>query len=184
FPTRRSSDLDGKPLEDLLAAVDHAIAMGIADPDRLGVGGWSFGGIMTNIIITNTTRFKAAMTGASEVLYASNYGHDHYQWLWEVEYGFPWRDPRLWERISPFYKLERIRTPTLIMGGEKDWNVPIINSEQLYQGLRRLGRTTQLVVYPGETHSIRRPSFQKDRYERWLAWFDRYVKGTAAAAAQ
>ena len=175
---------DGKPLEDLLAAVDHVIAMGIADPDRLGVGGWSFGGIMTNIIITNTTRFKAAMTGASEVLYASNYGHDHYQWLWEVEYGFPWRDPRLWERISPFYKLERIRTPTLIMGGEKDWNVPIINSEQLYQGLRRLGRTTQLVVYPGETHSIRRPSFQKDRYERWLAWFDRYVKGTAAAAAQ
>ncbi len=175
---------DGKPLDDLLAAVDHVIALGIADPDRLGVGGWSFGGIMTNIIITNTTRFKAAMTGASEVLYASNYGHDHYQRLWEIEYGFPWRDPRLWERISPFYKIERIRTPTLIMGGERDWNVPIINSEQLYQGLRRLGRTTQLVVYPGEAHGIRRPSFQKDRYERWLAWFGKYVKGEAAAATQ
>ena len=173
---------DGKPLDDLLAAVDHVIGLGIADPDRLGVGGWSFGGIMTNIIITNTARFKAAMTGASEVLYASNYGHDHYQWLWETEYGFPWRDPRLWERISPFYKIERIRTPTLIMGGERDWNVPIINSEQLYQGLRRLGRTTQLVVYPDEAHSIQRPSFQKDRYERWLAWFGRYVKGEAAKA--
>ncbi|HEX7049706.1 MAG TPA: S9 family peptidase [Longimicrobiales bacterium] len=171
---------DDEPLEDVLAAVDHVIEMGIADPERLGVGGWSFGGIMTDIVITNTTRFKAAMTGASEVLYASNYGHDQYQWLWETEYGFPWRDPDLWKEISPFYKLERITTPTLIMGGERDWNVPIINSEQLYQGLRRLGRTTRLVVYPGEPHGIRRPSFQKDRYERWLAWFGRYVKGAAA----
>src|SRR5690606_13886529 len=98
---------DGKPLEDVLAAVDHAIALGIADPDRLGVGGWSFGGIMTNIVITHTTRFKAAMTGASEVLYASNYGHDQYQRLWEWEYGLPWELPQVWEDASPFFDLDR-----------------------------------------------------------------------------
>ena len=76
-----------------------------------------------------------------------------------------------------------IVTPTLIMGGEKDWNVPILNSEQLYQALRRLGRETQLIVYPGEHHGIRRPSFQKDRYERYLAWYARYVRGIDAATS-
>lgn len=166
-----------KDFEDVMAGVDHAIAKGYADPDRLGVGGWSYGGILTNYVITKTDRFKAAITGASEVLYVANYGHDHYQLQWEKELGLPWENRETWERLSPFNSVENIVTPTLIMGGEKDWNVPILNSEQLYQALRRLGRTTQLVVYPGEPHGIRRPSFQKDRYERYLSWYGRYVKG-------
>ncbi len=170
-------DWGNKDFEDVMAGVDHVIERGIADPDRLGVGGWSYGGILTNYVITKTDRFKGAITGASEVLYVANYGHDHYQRQWEAELGLPWENREAWERISPFNSVENIVTPTLIMGGEHDWNVPILNSEQLYQALRRLGRTTQLVVYPGEHHGIRRPAFQKDRYERYLAWYDRHVRG-------
>jgi dipeptidyl aminopeptidase/acylaminoacyl peptidase len=158
--------------------VDYALAQGIADPEKLGVGGWSYGGISTNFIITQTNRFKAAITGASEVLYIANYGHDHYQKLWELELGLPWENRALYEKISPFNKVTSITTPTLIMGGEIDWNVPIINSEQLYQALKRIGRApTELVVYPGEYHGFTTPSHIKDRLERYLAWYAHYVKG-------
>jgi dipeptidyl aminopeptidase/acylaminoacyl peptidase len=88
----------------------------------------------------------------------------------------PWENRELWERISPFNNVERIVTPTLIMGGDNDWNVPINNSELLYQALKRLGRTTLLVVYPDEHHEISRPVFIKDVYERHLDWFSKYVK--------
>ena len=164
--------------EDVLAGIDYAIEQGWADPDRLGVGGWSYGGILTNHVITQTDRFAAAITGASEVLYIANYGHDHYQLQWEKELGLPWEgdNRQAWEDISPFNKVDRVTTPTLIMGGEEDWNVPIQNSEQLYQALRRLGVPTQLVVYPGQAHGLRPPSYQKDRYERYLAWYDQWVK--------
>ncbi|MFC1734447.1 S9 family peptidase, partial [candidate division KSB1 bacterium] len=171
-------DWGNKDFEDVMAGVDHAIEKGYSDPDRLGVGGWSYGGILTNYVITKTDRFKGAISGASEVLYRSNYGHDHYQLQWEKELGLPWKNAELWERISPFNYVENIVTPTLILCGEKDWNVPVLNSEQLYQALKRLGRTTQLVVYPGEHHGIRTPTFQKDRYERYLAWYDKYVKNS------
>ncbi len=167
-----------KDFEDVMAAVDHAVERGWADPQKLGVGGWSYGGILTNYVITQTDRFKAAITGASEVLYVANYGHDHYQLQWEKELGLPWENRELWERLSPFNYVEKIVTPTLIMGGEKNWNVPILNSEQLYQALKRLGRKTLLVVYPGESHGgIRRPTFLKDRRQRALDWYDTYVRG-------
>lgn len=165
-----------KDFEDIMAGVDYAIDAGYADPARLGVGGWSYGGILTNYVITKSDRFAGAITGASEVLYRSNYGHDHYQLQWEKELGLPWETPENWERISPFNDVANVVTPTLIMGGEHDWNVPILNSEQLYQALKRLGLDTQLVVYPDEHHGIRRPSFVLDRYERYLDWYDRHVK--------
>lgn len=174
------ADWGNKDFEDVMAGVDYAIEKGYADPERLGVGGWSYGGILTNYVITKTDRFKGAITGASEVLYRSNYGHDHYQRDWVKELGLPWKNAEAWERISPFNYVENIVTPTLIMCGEKDWNVPVLNSEQLYQALRQLGRTTQLVVYPGQHHGIRIPTFQKDRFERYLAWYDKYVKNSAA----
>jgi len=177
------ADWGNKDYEDVMAGVDYAIEQGYADPDRLGVGGWSYGGILTNYVITKTQRFKGAITGASEVLYVANYGHDHYQRHWEAELGLPWENREAWERISPFNSVERIVTPTLIMGGERDWNVPILNSEQLYQALRRLGRGTQLVVYPGQPHGLRVPSYQKDRLERYLAWYDKYVKQVGKPAA-
>src|SRR6266513_738527 len=176
------ADWGNKDFQDDMAMVDYALAQGIADPERLGVGGWSYGGISTNFIITQTTLFKAAISGASEVLYVANYGHDHYQKLWELELGLPWENRALYEKISPFNKVTSITTPTLIMGGEIDWNVPIINSEQLYQALKRLGRTTELVVYPGEYHGFTTPSHIKDRLERYLAWYAHFVKGDATPA--
>lgn len=170
------ADWGTKDFEDVMAAVDEAIRIGVADPDRLGVGGWSYGGILTNYVITKSTRFKGAISGASEALYTANYGHDHYQYLWEIELGLPWENQKGWDRISPFWSVDRITTPTLWMGGERDWNVPILNSEQMYQAMKRLGRETQLVVYPGQPHGIQKPSYQKDRYQRYLDWYDRYVK--------
>jgi len=170
------ADWGNKDFQDVMAGVDYAIEAGYTDPDRLGVGGWSYGGILTNYVITKSDRFKAAVSGASEALYRANYGHDHYQLTWELELGLPWENAPAWERISPFNDVGKITTPTLWMGGSDDWNVPILNSEQMYQAMKRLGRETQLVVYPGEHHGIRRPSFQKDRMQRWLEWFGKYLK--------
>lgn len=171
-----------KDYEDVMAAVDYVIEQSFADPDRLGVGGWSYGGLLTNNVIVKTGRFKAAITGASSTLYVSNYGHDHYQRWWVEELGVPWKkeNREIWDKLSPFNYVENVTTPTLIVGGEKDWNVPIINSEQLYQALKRLGRTTQLVVYPGESHGIDTPSYIKDLYERYLDWYGKYVKGSSS----
>jgi dipeptidyl aminopeptidase/acylaminoacyl peptidase len=174
------ADWGNKDYEDVIAMVDYAVAKNIADPAKLGVGGWSYGGIMTNYVITKSgDRFKAAISGASEALYVANYGHDHYQKLWEWELGLPWETRALWEKISPYNQVQKIVTPTLWIGGEKDWNVPIINSEQMYQSMKRLGRQTQLVVYPGEHHGISKPSYLKDRFERYLGWYGQYIKGEA-----
>ncbi len=172
-----------RDFEDVMASVDYLIAEGHADPDRRGVGGWSYGGMLTNHVITKTDRFKGAITGASATLYVVNYGHDHYQRWWEYELGLPWKPEsrKLWEKLSPFNDVEKIVTPTLIVGGENDWNVPIVNSEQLYQALVRLGRTARLVVYPGQFHGIGKPSYRKDLLERYLAWYGKYVKGDPAA---
>lgn len=176
------ADWGNKDVEDVLAGVDHAIARGIADPNRLGIGGWSYGGMLTNYTITKTTRFKGAISGASVGNVSALYGHDHYQRHYEAELDLPWRNRAGWDKVSPFWSVEKITTPTLWICGEKDWNVPVINSEQMYQAMKRLGRETQLVVYPGEFHGIRRPSYQKDRYERYLAWYEKYVKGSGTAA--
>jgi dipeptidyl aminopeptidase/acylaminoacyl peptidase len=166
--------------QDVMAGVDYVVDRGIADPDKLGVGGWSYGGILTNYVITQTTRFKAAVSGASETLMRSNYGHDEYQLFWETELGLPWENAAAWEKISSFNDVAKITTPTLWMGGASDWNVPILNSEQMYQAMKRLGRETQLVVYPEEYHGIERPTFQKDRFERFLSWYDKYIKGSVS----
>jgi len=170
-----------KDYEDVIAAVDYAIAAGYTDPDRLGVEGWSYGGMLTDHVITRTDRFKAAISGAGESLYIANYGHDEYQYWWENELGLPWKNRKLWEDLSPFNRVEHVVTPTLLMGGDQDWNVPIINSEQLYLALKRLGVPTELVVYPGQYHLIERPSYLKDLYGRYLDWFARYLGTTPAA---
>ena len=163
--------------EDVIAGVDHAIALGYADPERLGVGGWSYGGILTNYVITQSDRFKAAISGASVGHWISNYGHDHYMKYYHYEWGLPWETREVWEETSPFNRVDRIVTPTLWMGGEKDWNCPVINSEQMYQAMRALGRAdTRLVVYPGQHHSIQLPTYRRDLYERYLAWYDKYLR--------
>jgi len=162
--------------------VDYAIEQGIADPAKLGVGGWSYGGISTDFIIAQTNRFKAAISGAGAAFFASMYGHDQYQRDYAAELGHPWETKAVWDKVSPFYRVKNIITPTLFMGGEIDSNVPILGSEQMYQALKQLGRPTELVVYPAEYHGFKTPSHIKDRLERYLAWYNHYVKGDTAPA--
>ena len=181
FSAATSADWGNKDVEDDLAAMDYAVAQGLADADRLGVGGHSYGAISTNFIITKTNRFKAAISNAGDFVTSSNFGHDEYSRELETELGLPWRTGALWERVSPFSGVANIKTPTLVIGGEVDWNCPIINGEQLYQSLKWLGVPTLLVVYPGESHEFVRPSFIRDYYERYLFWFGHYVKGEGPA---
>jgi dipeptidyl aminopeptidase/acylaminoacyl peptidase len=170
-------------VEDLEAGVDHVIAMGVADPDRLGVGGWSYGGILTDYMIATDPRFKAATSGAGTAFTVAFYGTDQYITQYDYEIGPPW-NPKAWEtyqKISyPFLHADRIKTPTLFLGGERDFNVPVQGSQQMYQALRSLGIDTQLVIYPNEFHGIQRPTYVRDRYERYVAWYDKYLKRPAA----
>jgi len=176
------ADWGNKDFQDDMAMVDYAIEQGIADPAKLAVGGWSYGGISTDFIIAQTNRFKAAISGAGSALFSSFYGHDQYQRDYEAELGHPWENKAVWERVSPFYKVANVSTPTLFMGGAIDWNVPILGGEQMYQALKRLGRATELVVYPGEYHEFKTPSHIKDRLERYLAWYAHFVKGDSTPA--
>jgi dipeptidyl aminopeptidase/acylaminoacyl peptidase len=165
------ADWGNKDLQDVLAAVEHAVAAGIADPQRLGVGGRSYGGILTNYVIASDTRFKAAVSGAGASNWIGLYGHDMYTREYELELGRPWEQRATWERLSyPFLHADRIRTPTLFYCAEQDFNVPCHGSEQMYQALRSLGIPTKLVVYPGENHGLRIPSYLRDRMERLLDW--------------
>jgi dipeptidyl aminopeptidase/acylaminoacyl peptidase len=160
-------------VQDALAGVDDAVARGVADPERLVVGGWSYGGMLTNYLIASDKRFKAAVSGASISNILAGYGTDQYALDYETELGAPWANPQGWMKISyPFFQNPRIVTPTLFMVGDKDFNVPLQNSEQMYQALKSRGVDTQLVIYPGQFHGLTRPSFLKDRMERWLAWYD------------
>ena len=172
-----------KDAADVLAAVDWAVAQGIADPARLGVGGWSYGGILTNEVIARDHRFKAATSGAGQGNALMGYGTDQYVKEYEAELGTPWRNLKSYLEVSyPFLHADRIVTPTLFLCGDQDWNVPLVNSEQMYQALKSLGRETQLVVYPGASHSLDKPSHRRDRLERYLAWYGRYL-GTAGDGA-
>lgn len=173
------ADWGNKEVVDLLGAVDQAIATGVADPDRLGIGGWSYGGILTDYSIATDSRFKAAVSGAGSALQLSMYGSDQYIVQYEREIGAPWKSRDLWIKISyPFFQADRIKTPTLFLGGQSDFNVPIIGGEQMYQALKSLGVDTQLVVYPGQFHGLTVPSYQRDRLQRYLAWYDKYLKAT------
>jgi len=178
FSRAIAADWGHLEVDDLLAGVNHVIAMGIADPDRLGVGGWSYGGILTDYVIASDTRFKAATSGAGTAFTVAFYGTDQYIVQYDFEIGPPW-DPKAWEtyqKISyPFLHADRIKTPTLFLGGERDFNVPVQGGQQMYQALRSLGIETQLVIYPNENHGIARPSYQRDRLERYLAWYDKYL---------
>lgn len=176
------ADWGNKEVQDLLAAVDHAIATGVADSTRLGIGGWSYGGILTDYTIATTTRFKAATSGAGSALQTTMYGTDQYIFQYDTEIGQPWQNKELWDKISyPFWQANRIKTPTLFLGGEKDMNVPITGSEQMYMALKSQGIDTQLIVYPNQNHGITLPSYQKDRYERYLAWYAKYLKPKTAS---
>ena len=177
------ADWGHKEVEDLLAGVDYLLAKGIADPDRLAVGGWSYGGILTDYTIASDRRFKAAISGAGSADQIAMYGSEEYNLQYDNELGPPWKDQALWLKVSyPFFQCGPafIRRPCFLGGGQ-DFNVPINGGEQMYQSLRTLGVPTQLVVYPGQHHVFTRPSFVKDLAQRTSAWLDRYVPADASA---
>ncbi len=176
FANAIAEDWGNKEVADLLAAVDYVVREKIADPRRLGIGGWSYGGLLTDYTIAADGRFKAAISGAGSGNQLSMYGSDEYILQYNAEMGPPWRTLERWLRVSyPFFHADRIKTPTLFLGGDKDFNVPVSGGEQMYAALRTLGVPTQLVVYPGQFHLLTRPSYIKDCEQRYLAWFGRYL---------
>ena len=177
------ADWGGKEVIDLLGAMDYVQKIGLADPDRLGIGGWSYGGILTDYTIATDGRFKAATSGAGSALQLSMYGVDEYITQYENEIGPPWKSQDLWIKISyPFFHADRIKTPTLFLGGDKDFNVPLVGGEQMYQALKSLGVDTELVIYPGQFHGITTPTYKIDRYQRYVDWYNKYLKKVTTTA--
>lgn len=172
------ADWGNLEIQDIHAVVDKLVEDGLADPTRLAIGGWSYGGMSTNYAIATDNRFAAAVSGAAISNMITGYGTDQYIWQYENEIGLPWESVDTYLKISyPFFHADRIKTPTLFMCGEKDFNVPLINSEQMYQALRSLEVPTQLVIYPGQNHGLSKPSYIQDRLERMLEWYGRYLGG-------
>ncbi len=170
------ADWGNLEIRDIHTVVDQLVEDGLSDPKRLGIGGWSYGGMNTNFAIASDDRFAAAVSGSAISNFITGYGTDQYIWQYENELGLPWESLDLYVRLSyPFFKADRIKTPTLFMCGEKDFNVPLINSEQMYQALRTLNVPTQLVIYPGQNHGLSKPSYIQDRLERMLDWYGRYL---------
>ena len=162
--------------DDISQLADYAISLGYVDENRLGLGGWSYGGMLTNYVIAKDPRFKAATSGAGISNILSGFGDDQYIRDYIAEIGTPWDNTETWLKVShPFLNANNIVTPTLFLVGEKDYNVPLIGSEQMYQALRHLNIPTELIVYPGEYHSFSTPSYNKDVLERYLAWYDKYL---------
>ncbi len=169
------ADWGNKDFEDVMAGVDFALARGYVDPAQLGVGGWSYGGILTNYVITKTGRFAGAISGASEADMYSAFGYDDLQRWWIGELGHPSDNVALYQRLSPVLNVKKVTTPTLVMCGEKDFRCPLPQSEQLYLSLKALGKTTALVIYPGQSHAIRTPSYEVDRLRRYGYWYDKFL---------
>ena len=176
------ADWGNKDFQDDMAFVDYALAEGLADPDKLGVGGWSYGGISTDFIIGQTDRFKAAISGAGAAEFTSLWGHDEYVRDYITELGLPWQHRDVWDRIARLWNADNIHTPAMFVGGNIDANVPVLGGEQMYESLKALGRDTLLVVYPDEYHGFRTPSHIKDLHERYLAWYAHYVKADGTPA--
>ncbi|MCI0751734.1 MAG: S9 family peptidase, partial [Flammeovirgaceae bacterium] len=170
-------DWGNKEVIDLLDGVNYLVKAGLADASRLGIGGWSYGGILTDYVTATDSRFKAAASGAGSALQLSMYGTDQYIQQYEMELGVPWKNADKWIKISyPFFKADRINTPTLYMVGQNDFNVPASGSEQMYQALRSRGVPTQLVIYPDQFHGLTVPSYWVDRYTRYIEWFKKFLK--------
>jgi dipeptidyl aminopeptidase/acylaminoacyl peptidase len=176
FLEMNRADWGGGDFKDVMAGVDALIARGVADPDRLGIGGWSYGGYMAEWAITQTTRFKAAVSGAGMANLISEFGTEAGPAYDEWFYGLPYERPEGFLKSSPFMYLKHAKTPTLILQGEADRTDPLGQSQELYRGLKRYGVEAELVVYPREPHGLREEKHLLDRLNRIVAWYDRYLK--------
>lgn len=181
FAIANRRDLGGGDFEDCMAGVDWCISEGLADPERLGVMGGSYGGFLTNWAIGHTDRFKGAVSLFGIFHLQTDYSNSELS-RWENDYlgGYYWEDPEIYRRLSPGTYLENIRTPTLIIHGEEDTNTSLSNSREMFQALRHRGVKTEFVRYPREGHGLREPNHRLDEARRAIGWLDRYVRSGGA----
>jgi dipeptidyl aminopeptidase/acylaminoacyl peptidase len=175
----RENDVE---VADILSGVDACVARGIADPDRLGVMGWSNGGYLTNCLVARTDRFKAASSGAGVVDQVIQWGTEDTPGHVVNFMGgrLPWAEPDAYRAASPMYGLDRVRTPTLLHVGELDARVPAAHARAMYRALKTyLGVPTELVVYPGAGHGLVKQKHRRAKMEWDLAWFERHLRGTS-----
>ena len=182
FTAAIRGDWGGPDFGDLMAGVDYAIAQGYVDPERLGVTGGSYGGFMTNWVVSHTDRFKAAVTQRSVTNMMSMAGTCDVQLMGDRTY-FPsevWEDPTLYWKLSPLSYVQNINTPLLILHSEGDLRCPIEQGEQLFIALKRLKRVVQFVRYPPEaSHDLSRsgpPDLRLDRLARIVDWMDKHLQ--------
>jgi dipeptidyl aminopeptidase/acylaminoacyl peptidase len=175
----RENDIE---VADILSGVDALVERGIADPDKLGVSGWSNGGYLTNCLIARTQRFKAASSGAGVFDFALQWGiEDTPGHVINFATGQPWEKPEEYQRGSPLFAADKITTPTLIHVGAGDERVPAAHSRMLYRTLRFYRNVpTELVIYPGEGHGLTKYNHRKAKMEWDLAWYEKYILGKTA----
>ena len=177
FTRANVKDFGKGDLRDILAGVDAAIAHYPIDAQRLGVTGWSYGGYMTMWTVTQTNRFRGAVAGAGIANWQSYYGQNLIdQWMIPFFGSSVYDDPAVYEKSSPIHYIKNVKTPTLVVVGERDAECPAPQSYEFWHALRTLGVPTQLIVYPGEGHLFVKPENQTDRMGRTVAWFDKYLK--------
>jgi dipeptidyl aminopeptidase/acylaminoacyl peptidase len=164
-------------LRDVMAGVDEVTRTLPADPDRAGITGWSYGGYMTMWAVTQTHRFKAAVAGAGLADWLSYYGqNDIDQWMIPFFGASVYDDPAVYAKSSPITYIKNVKTPTLVLVGDRDGECPAPQSFEFWHALKALGVPTQLVVYPDEGHLIQEPEHRRDILRRMAAWFDRYLQ--------
>jgi len=162
---------------DISAGITHAIDSGIADPARIGVFGWSYGGILTDYMIASDPRIRAAVSGAGVANVLATFGVDMYAREYLFELGAPWENFATWVKVAyPFLHPERISAPTLFECAGDDDNVPCAGAQQMYLALRTRGVATRLIVYPGQNHEIEVPSYLVHRMRSNIGWFDRWLE--------
>jgi len=177
FTAANYRDWGGGDFQDIMDGVDSLISRGIADPGRLGIGGWSYGGFMTAWAVTHTDRFKAAVVGAAVTdLFTMATTTDIAPKYLSYYFGELGPNHKLYDAHSPVRFLDRCHTPTLVMHGEADVRVPISQGEEFFNGLRFLGRETQMVRYPREPHIFIEKEHQRDSLERMLRWYDAHLR--------
>ena len=178
FRYANRSDWGGGDYRDIMTGVDHLISKGIADADRMGVMGWSYGGYMTSWVITQTKRFKAASVGAGVTNLMSFTGTaDIPSFVPDYFGGEYWDVLDRWRTHSAMFNLKGVSTPTLIQHGDADLRVPISQSYEFYNALKRQNVPVTMVVYPRQPHGIQEPKMMLDAMQRNLDWFDRWIKG-------
>jgi len=184
FVETNKADWGGGDYKDVMAGVHDLVTRGIADPNRLGIGGWSYGGYMAEWAITQTNEFKVAVSGAGMANLISEFGMEDHPAGDEWFFGTPWESPDKFLNSSPFVHFKDAKTPTLILQGDADTIDPLGQSQELYRGLKRYGVETELVVYPREPHGFHEEKHLLDRLNRILAWYDKFLMPAAADAKQ